>query len=113
MANIGATTWDTSVAKVGLTPSIGGAALTAGERATGSVVIPGASALLKANPNYATQIGAALMASPAFTGGPGAGFTVDAYLDDATVTDQVTVAVTAVAAGTPTAGVYTVFVMPF
>ena len=113
MANIGATTWDTSVAKFGLTPSIGGAALTAGERATGSVVIPGASALLKANPNYVTQIGAVLMASPAFTGGPGAGFTVNAYLDDATVTDQVTVAVTAVAAGTPAAGQYAVFVLPF
>ena len=57
MANIGETTWDTSVAKVGLTPSIGGAALTAGERATGSVVIPGASALLKANPSVVTSTG--------------------------------------------------------
>ncbi len=105
--------WNQSVARVGVTGSIGGSALTAGERATGSVVIPGASALAKQNTAYANSVLAVVLASPAFAGGPGAGFTVDAYIDDASVTDQVTVAVTCVASGTPTAGAYCVLVLPF
>ncbi len=105
--------WDASKALVGVTASIGGSALTAGQRATGSVVIPGASALAKQNTAYANSVIAVVLASPAFAGGPGAGFTVDAYIDDASVTDQVTVAVTCVAAGTPTAGAYVAMVMAF
>jgi hypothetical protein len=104
--------WDQSVAKFGVTASIGGSALTAGQRATGSIVIPGASALLKQNTSYAQSVGAVAIASPAFAGGPGAGFTWNAYIDDASVTDQVTVEVTCIAAGTPTAGVYAVSLLP-
>jgi hypothetical protein len=106
-------TWNQSIARIGVTASIGGSALTAGEVATGSVVIPGASALAKQNAAYQQSVGAVVVASPAFAGGPGTGFVVDAYIDDASVTDQVTVAVTCVAAGTPTAGVYCVMLIPF
>lgn len=105
-------TWNQSVARQGVTGSIGGSALTAGQTATGSIVIPGASSLLKQNTDYSPSVGAVLSCSPAFTGGPGAGFVWNAYLDDATTADQVTVVVTCVVAGTPTAGVYAVQVTP-
>ncbi len=106
-------TWNQSVARFAVTGSIGGSALTAGQRATGSVVIPGASALAKQNTSYAQSVGAVVSCSPAFAGGPGGGFTWNAYIDDASVTDQVTVEVTCIAAGTPVAGVYAVSVQPF
>ena len=104
--------WNQSVARQGVTGSIGGSALTAGQTATGSVVIPGASALAKQNTNYAQTVGAVITCSPAFSGGPGAGFVWNAYLDDSSVTDQVTVEVTCIVAGTPTAGSYAVQVTP-
>ena len=105
-------TWNASISRLGVTGIIGGSAMTAGERVTGSVIIPGASVLAKQNTAYQQSVGAVVSASPAFAGGPGAGFTVDAYIDDAIVTDQVTVAVTCIAAGTPVAGVYAVSVLP-
>lgn len=105
--------WNASIARFGVTGSIGGSALTAGQRATGSIVIPGASALAKQNTAYAQSVGAVVSCSPAFAGGPGAGFTWNAYIDDASVTDQVTVEVTCIAAGTPVAGVYAVSVQSF
>lgn len=87
----------------GPTGSIGGAALAAGASASGSVVIPGASAIM-AN-------GGVIVVSPATPGAPGAGFHWVGYMD-ASTTDQVDVEVTNVSGsiGTPTASEYMVCV---
>jgi hypothetical protein len=106
------TGWNASVAIAALTGNIGGSPLTTLAAATGTVTIPGASALLAANANYAQQAGGVLVVSPAFAGGPGAGFMASAYLDSST-TDLVHVQVINVTTGTltPTAGPYMVAVL--
>ena len=114
MANPASYNWDASLVKSAVTASLGGSPVTTGASITASVVIPGASVLLKQNTAYQNPVLATASCSPAFAGGPGAGFVWMAYIDDSSVTDQVTVRVTNVTGGTltPTAGVYLIQVEP-
>jgi hypothetical protein len=106
--------WDQSIAKIVWTGSIGGSPVAGGASATGTVSMPGASALLAYNSSYQAPSGGTLQISPAFAGGPGAGFVWQAYLDGST-TDQIDVEVTNVTSGslTPTAGIYCVTLLWF
>jgi hypothetical protein len=106
--------WNGSLALFGITGSIGGSSISAGASATGTISIPGASALVQANGSFANVSGATIEVTPNFQGGPGNGFIWRGYLD-ASTTDLIDIVVTNVTSGslTPTAGTYAVKVTPF
>lgn len=79
----------------GTSASLGGSAMTAGQRITASVTITGATVGMVATCNPQTD--------------PGAGFVWHAFVSAA---NTVTVCLTAALAGTPTASVYSVRVLP-
>lgn len=86
----------------GVTPAIGGNALTAGQTVSETVTITGAS--------DAVAAGAAIQATPVLNGAPGAGFTWNASLTS--TADVVQVTVTCIANGTPVKSTYNCKIVP-
>ncbi len=78
----------------GITGSLGGGALAAGAAASTTVTVTGA------------KVGQAVIVVP--TADPGVGFVFQAFVSSA---NTVTVNVTAIVAGTPTATTYTTFIL--